>query len=55
MATGRLLAGILYEARPMDELSVAAAVVLLLAVALAASLFPAVRAARMNPAPVLKS
>jgi ABC-type lipoprotein release transport system permease subunit len=39
----------------MDELSVAGAVALLLAVALAASLLPAVRAARMSPGPILKS
>lgn len=55
MVTGRLLAGILYQAKPMDELSVAAAVALLLAVALAASLLPAVRAARTNPGSILKS
>jgi len=55
LATGRLLAGFLYEARPMDELSIAVAVVILLAVALAACLLPVVRAARMNPAPILKS
>jgi putative ABC transport system permease protein len=55
LASGRLIAGILYGARPLDELSVAAAVALLLAVAFTAGLLPALRAAKIDPAPVLKS
>jgi ABC-type antimicrobial peptide transport system permease subunit len=44
---------VLFRVRPFDPLALAAVVVLLLAVTVAASLVPAVRATRLDPARVL--
>ena len=53
-ATGRAVAGLLYGVQPTDTPTLAGVVVLLALVALAATLRPALRAARMNPSPLLK-
>jgi len=44
----RLLSGLLFRVRPVDPLSFAAAALVLLAVALGASLVPALRAMRID-------
>jgi predicted permease len=49
LAAGRLLAGMLFEVRPSDPVSMIAAVAVLIVVALAASLVPALRATRVDP------
>ncbi|HEX5437597.1 MAG TPA: ABC transporter permease [Gemmatimonadaceae bacterium] len=51
----RLIASQLYGVRPTDPTTFAGTVVILAAVALAATLLPAVRATRVDPAAVLKS
>jgi putative ABC transport system permease protein len=55
LASGRLVANLLYGIGPMDELSLVGGVALLLAATLAATLVPTVRATRVNPAPVLSA
>ena len=52
-AEGRLLASLLYEVSPRDPVILSAVSVVLLAVGLAASLIPAVRAARSAPVKAL--
>jgi putative ABC transport system permease protein len=54
VAARRALTGLLYGVRPTDAPTLAFVVLLLAVVALAASLRPALRAARMDPSPVLK-
>lgn len=54
VAAGRLLAGMLYGVTPVDPVTYAAVLLLILAVATAASLFPAWRAARVEPVQVLR-
>jgi putative ABC transport system permease protein len=53
LAAAKLIAGVLYGVRPMDAATLAAAGSLLAAIALGASLLPALRAARMAPAAIL--
>lgn len=53
-ATGRMVASLLYGVQPTDRATLAVAVLGLALVALAASLRPALRAGRMDPAPILK-
>jgi putative ABC transport system permease protein len=53
-AAGRTVTSLLYGVRPMDETTLAAAVLGLALVALGASLFPALWAGQTDPAPVLK-
>ena len=53
-ALTRLLAGMLFQVRPRDPLTFAAAAALLAAVALAACLLPALRAARVHPMTALR-
>ena len=55
VAVTRLLRGMLYEVRPLDVGTFAAVVVLVLAVAAAATFFPAYRAARTSPLEALRS
>jgi predicted permease len=55
VAVTRLLRGMLYEVRPLDVGTSAAVVVLVLAVAAAATFFPAYRAARTSPLEALRS
>jgi putative ABC transport system permease protein len=52
--SGRLLAGMLYGVTPTDLTTIASVIVMVLLVAGAASLFPAVRAARLDPMHVLR-
>ena len=54
-AGARLVAAQLYGLSAMDPLTIAAAVGILAAVALAAAYFPAARAARVDPALALRS
>jgi putative ABC transport system permease protein len=54
VAFTRLLAGMLYGVSPTDPITLAAVILLTLAVAALASLFPAVRAARVQPMQVLR-
>lgn len=54
LATGRTVASLLYGVRPTDGATLVVAVLGLALAALAASLRPALRAGRMNPAPILK-
>ncbi|MGB9028932.1 MAG: ABC transporter permease [Acidobacteriaceae bacterium] len=54
LATGRLIAGMLYGISPADPITYVAVLVLILAVATAASLFPAWRAARVDPVQILR-
>jgi predicted permease len=49
LAAGRLLAGMLFEVRPSDPLSLIAAVAVLIVVAAGASFGPALRATRVDP------
>ena len=51
---GRAAAAMLYELKPYDPLSLAAAIVLLTSVALAASYAPARRAAALEPMAALR-
>ena len=53
-ALGRTLESLLYETKPLDPLSLAATAFALAALALAASAWPARRAARLDPAAVLR-
>ena len=53
-ALSRLVGSLLYDVTARDPLSMAAAAVLLLSVGLAASLGPAHRASRVDPAMVLR-
>lgn len=55
LAGGRVLASQVYGVSATDPISIALAVVLFALVALAAVLIPAARAARLNPADVLRS
>ena len=55
MAFTRLLAGMLYGVSPTDPPTLAAVILLTVAVAAVASLFPAVRAARVEPMQVLRN
>jgi len=50
----RLLAGMLYEVRPLDPLALGAVVLLLAMVALLASYLPARRAAKIDPIAALR-
>jgi len=54
LVTGRFLSGMLYTVEPYDALTAAAVSALLLAVAAAASLAPAIRAARLDPLETLR-
>ncbi len=54
-AMTRLLSGMLFGVTPLDVTTLAAVSALLVAVALAASALPAMRAARIDPASVLRS
>ena len=49
MASGRVIAALLYNVTPQDPLSVGAAVIFLTATTILAALIPAVRAARVDP------
>ncbi|MGC1490532.1 MAG: FtsX-like permease family protein, partial [Candidatus Acidiferrum sp.] len=53
-ASGRLLAGLLYGVSPSDFPTLSAVILLVLVVAAAASLIPAVRASRVEPMQVLR-
>jgi putative ABC transport system permease protein len=53
-ASARLLAGLLYGVSPSDIPTLSAVILLVLIVAAAASLFPAVRASRVEPMQVLR-
>jgi putative ABC transport system permease protein len=55
LLAGRLLAGMVFEVRPADPLSVAGAVALLIAVATIASLVPALRATRVDPLTTMRA
>ena len=55
LAAGRYLGSLLYEIKVADPLTYALVTVLLVAVALGASLAPARRAARVDPAVVLRA
>ena len=50
----RYLETLLYEAKPLDPVTLVSVTVLLLAVALLAALLPAVRATRLDPVDVLR-
>lgn len=54
LAAGRLMTTMVYGVSPSDPLTLAAVAAALCAVALAASLLPAWRAARVNPLTVLR-
>lgn len=54
LAAGRLVGSFLYGVEPADASAIAAAVVLLMAVALLASYFPARRAAKVDPVVALR-
>lgn len=55
LAAGRGLAALLFQIRPADPLSLAAAALTLLAIGLAAAYAPARRASRLDPARTLRS
>lgn len=55
LAVSRLLAGLLYEVDPRDPLAFATIAAVVLAVALAASWIPAIRAFRIEPAVALRN
>jgi putative ABC transport system permease protein len=55
VASRRLIAGLLYEVRPVDPLTIGAVVVLLAVVVVVACLVPARRATRIPPATALRS
>jgi predicted permease len=55
LAFGRLIAGVLYGVQPTDPFSIAAAATLLLAAGALATLLPALRAGRTNPATALRA
>ena len=54
IASGRLLSGMLYGVSPSDATTLAAVVALVLGASVAASLVPAMRAARVEPMQVLR-
>jgi ABC-type antimicrobial peptide transport system permease subunit len=54
LASGRLVASMLFGLRPNDPATIAGAAILLAAVALFASMLPALRASRLDPAVVLR-
>ena len=54
LGAGRLLAGMLYGVSPYDPATLAFSVAVVLLVAVAASFYPALRAARVDPAVVLR-
>jgi putative ABC transport system permease protein len=54
IAAGRLLSGMLYGVSPSDATTLAAVIALVLGVSVAASLLPAMRAARVEPMQVLR-
>ncbi|MBV8731818.1 MAG: ABC transporter permease, partial [Acidobacteriia bacterium] len=54
LAAGRLMESMLYGVRPWDPLTISGAVLLLTAAALAAAAVPALRAARADPALILR-
>ena len=54
MATSRLLSSMLYAIRPVDPLTLGAAALIVIAVALLASYVPARRALRIDPAEALR-
>ncbi len=54
IALGRILTSVLYETSPTDPSTLAIVSVLLLAAAAAASLGPALRSARIDPAVALR-
>lgn len=54
MAGGRLLGNLLFRVSPLDPVTLAAGSLLLLCVALLASLLPARRAARIDPVTALR-
>jgi ABC-type antimicrobial peptide transport system permease subunit len=53
-SVGRVMASMLYEVRPLDPPTYLAAVVILVVVAIAACLIPAMRAAGVPPAVALR-
>jgi ABC-type lipoprotein release transport system permease subunit len=53
-AAGRLLSGMLYAVSVTDPATLGTVVVIVLAVAAMASLFPAIRAARLEPMQTLR-
>ena len=55
LALGQLASAILYEVSPFDPMTLAGVMLLFLAVSAVASLLPAARASRTNPATVLRS
>jgi ABC-type antimicrobial peptide transport system permease subunit len=55
LLTARLFAGLLFGIGPADPVALVAAVAVLAAVALAATLLPARRAARVDPAVALRA
>jgi putative ABC transport system permease protein len=55
LALTRLMSGLLYEVRPTDAVTFAAASLLLAALAVAASLIPAWRATRVDPLIALRA
>jgi len=54
LALGRLLSSLVYQVSPSDPLTLAAVALVLLIVALVASLVPARRAMRVDPASALR-
>lgn len=54
LATGRLMASLLFGVRPSDPLTLAGVAVLVLAVAVTATASPAARAARTDPITALR-
>jgi len=54
LAASRLISGLLFDVAPVDPLTLAAVALVLAAVALAATLVPALRASRVNPVVALR-
>lgn len=54
LAAGRLIAGLLFEIQAADPLTIAAVAIVLLVVATAAIILPAIRATRVNPLQALR-
>jgi len=55
IASGRVLSRFLFGVRPTDPITLGATCLIILLVALTASLFPALRAARVDPAIALRA
>jgi predicted permease len=55
LITGRILVSLLYGVQPMDGLTLVVVILVLALVALLASLVPALRASRIDPAQILKT